>query len=94
MYGVQEADEEDLTLRQSMRAATHEDGTRVWTPLVGASLMVFFAIALQCLSTVAVLKRETGGWRWPAITAAWTFGLARVAAFVGVQGGTWLGLGG
>ena len=94
VYGVQEADEEDLTLRESMRAATHEDGTRVWTPLVGASLMVFFAIALQCLSTVAVLKRETGGWRWPAITAAWTFGLAWVAAFVVFQGGTWLGLGG
>lgn len=94
VYGVQDADEEDDTLRGSMRAARRPDGTPVWTPAVGLSLMVFFAIALQCLSTVAVLRRETGGWKWPALAVGWTFGLAWVGAFVVFQGGRWLGLAG
>jgi ferrous iron transport protein B len=94
VYGVQDADEDDETLRESMRAAVRPDGAPAWTPLVGVSLMVFFAIALQCLSTVAVLRRETGGWRWPAVTVGWTFGLAWFAAFAVYQGGRWLGLAG
>lgn len=93
VYGIEDADEDSGSLRDRMRAARHPDGRAVWTPLVGASLMVFFAIALQCLSTLAVLRRETGGWRWPAITTASTFALAWVAAFAVFQGGRWLGLG-
>jgi ferrous iron transport protein B len=61
------------------------------TPLTGVSLMVFFALALQCLSTVATMRRETGSWRWPALSLVWLNGLAWLASFAVYQGGRWLG---
>lgn len=91
VYGVGEADEESEGLRERMAQSTHSDGSPVWTPLVGASLMVFFAFAMQCLSTLAVLKRETGGWKWPAFITVHMFALAWISAFVVYQGGRLLG---
>jgi ferrous iron transport protein B len=61
------------------------------TPLKGLSLMVFFAIAMQCLSTVAAIRRETGGWKWAAFSLFYLNGLAWVASFVVYQGGRLLG---
>ena len=54
--------------------------------------MVFFAFAMQCMSTVAVVKRETGGWRWPIIQFAYMTGMAYVCAFLVNQARTtaWL----
>jgi len=46
------------------------------------ALMVFFAFAMQCMSTVAVVKRETGGWRWPVIQFAYMTAMAYVCAFL------------
>ena len=46
------------------------------TPLAGVSLMVFFVLACQCMSTVAVVKRESGGWRWPLFMVAYMTVLA------------------
>ncbi|MSP92761.1 MAG: ferrous iron transport protein B [Myxococcales bacterium] len=63
------------------------------TPLKGLSLMVFFALALQCMSTVAALRRESGSWRWPALALVWLNGLAWVASFAVYQGGRLLGYG-
>jgi ferrous iron transport protein B len=54
--------------------------------------MVFFAIALQCLSTLAVLRKESGGWGWPAAAFGLTLVLAWGAAFLVYQGGRLLGL--
>jgi ferrous iron transport protein B len=54
------------SLRQALpRAINPKTGLPLYTPLVAISLMVFFALALQCMSTVAVAKRETNSWRWP-----------------------------
>ena len=54
------------SLRQALpRAINPKTGLPLYTPLVAVSLMVFFALALQCMSTVAVAKRETNSWRWP-----------------------------
>ncbi|MCB9685180.1 MAG: ferrous iron transport protein B [Alphaproteobacteria bacterium] len=78
----EDVDEQDEGLRQRIREARRSDGTPLYTPLVGASLMVFFALALQCLSTMAVLRKESGGWRWPALAFVWTGMLAWVGAFV------------
>jgi ferrous iron transport protein B len=61
------------------------------TPLKGVSLMVFFAIALQCLSTVAAIRREAGGWRWAALSLVYLNGLAWVASFCVYQVGRALG---
>ncbi len=56
-------------------------GQRLFTPATTAALLVFFLYALQCMSTIAVMRRETGGWRWPAIAFGYMFALAWVAAF-------------
>ena len=48
-----------LDLREKLRAARHEDGAPVYTPLVGLSLLVFIALACQCMSTLAAVRRET-----------------------------------
>ena len=47
------------------------------------ALILFFAFALQCLSTVAIMKRESGGWKWPSIAFGYMFVLAWVMAFIG-----------
>lgn len=94
VYGIgADADEESAALRDRLRAERRPDGTPRYTPLTGVSLMVFFAIALQCLSTLAVLKKEAGSWRWPAFTLVWMNALAWVAALLVYQGGRLLGLG-
>jgi ferrous iron transport protein B len=92
IYGVGDADENALPLRDHLRAERRADGTRAYTPLVGLSLMVFFALACQCMSTLAVTRRETHGWRWPAFMFAYMTTLAWVASFAVYQGGQLLGL--
>ncbi len=69
------------------RAAKHSAGLQDalrhdLTPAGGAALLVFFAFAMQCMSTVAVVRRETGGWRWPVIQFAYMSGVAYVCAFL------------
>jgi ferrous iron transport protein B len=86
-----DVDEESVTLRERMRAEVRADGTPVYSPLSGLSLMVFFALACQCMSTLAVVKRETGGYRWPAFMLVYMSVLAWVASFVVYQGGRLLG---
>jgi ferrous iron transport protein B len=74
-----------------MRAEMRADGQPVYTPLVGLSLMVFFALACQCMSTLAVVRRETQSWRWPAFLFAYMTGLAWVMSFAVYQLGRALG---
>jgi ferrous iron transport protein B len=80
-------------LRQKIKAETYADGRPVYSPLVGLSLMVFFALACQCMSTLAVVKRETHSWRWPTFLFLYTGALAWVASFAVYQGGLLLGFG-
>ncbi|MEN0065880.1 MAG: ferrous iron transport protein B [Myxococcota bacterium] len=92
VYGVgAEVDEESPALRSRLRDAVRPDGSRVYTPLTGLSIMVFFALSLQCLSTVAVLRKESGSWGWTAFTFVWMTALAYGAAFAVVQVGRGLG---
>ncbi len=94
VYGIgEEVDEETPALRDRIEAETHADGRPVYTPLTGLSLMVFFALAAQCMSTLAVVKRETNGYRWPAFLFAYMTALAWVASLVVYQGGRLLGFG-
>jgi ferrous iron transport protein B len=62
-----------------------------FTPLVGVSLMVFFVLAMQCLSTVATVKRETNSWRWPIAQIVYMNSLAYLASLLVYQGGRALG---
>lgn len=66
IYGLSDADQ-TITLKQKMQKDKWPDGRPIYTPVVALSLMLFYAFALQCFSTIAIVKRETGGWRWPII---------------------------
>ncbi|MET0340783.1 MAG: ferrous iron transport protein B [Polyangiales bacterium] len=94
VYAVgEDADEESESLRDKLRAETKPDGTPAYTPLVGLSLLVFFALACQCVSTLAVVKRETRGYRWPIFLLTYMTALAWLASFAVYQGGRLFGLG-
>jgi len=93
VFGIGEADENTKPLRQALRDARHSDGTPVMTPLSGVSLMVFFLLACQCMSTIAVVRRESGSWKWPLFLFSYMTVLAYVASFVVYQGGQLLGFG-
>jgi len=86
-----DVDENSATLRQRIRAEVREDGRPVYTPLSGLSLMIFFALACQCMSTLAVVKRETGGYRWPLFLFTYMTALAWLTSFAVYQGGRLLG---
>jgi ferrous iron transport protein B len=61
------------------------------TPLTGVSLMVFFVLACQCMSTLAVVRRESGSWRWPAFMFAYQTAFAYTASLIVFQAGRALG---
>jgi ferrous iron transport protein B len=79
------------SLLGALQSARRPDGSRVWTPLVALSLMIFFALACQCMSTLAIVRRETNSWRWPLFMLGYMFVLAYVASLVTYQGGRLLG---
>jgi ferrous iron transport protein B len=74
LYSVE--DSEDSSLRQKLAAAKHPDGTKVYTLAAGLSLMIFYLLAMQCMSTLAVVKRETKSWKWPAFQLVYMTALA------------------
>lgn len=84
---------QSTSLVAAMRNARRADGSPAWTPLVAVSLMVFFVLACQCMSTVAIVRRETNSWRWPLFMVSYMLVLAYVASLVTYQGGRLLGLG-
>jgi ferrous iron transport protein B len=99
IYNVGEVDPDevrdnpgDTELGKELREARWDDdpGRRVFTLPAVLSLMVFFALCCQCASTLAVIRRETGTWRWPVFTFAYMTALAYVGALVAYQVGTWL----
>ena len=65
LYSVE--DENNSSLREKLQSAKHPDGSKVYTLPAALSLMVFYVLAMQCMSTLAVVKRETKSWRWPII---------------------------
>jgi ferrous iron transport protein B len=92
VFGIGEADEENKPLRQALRDARHDDGSPVMTPLSGVSLMVFFLLACQCMSTIAVVRKESGSWKWPLFLFSYMTVLAYLGSLLVYQGGRLLGL--
>ncbi|MFQ5677596.1 MAG: ferrous iron transport protein B, partial [bacterium] len=94
IYNVEGADETSHSLRETLRNERDpETGKPVYTSLVAISLMVFFAFACQCMSTVAIVRRETNSWRWPLVMIAYMTILAYLGSLVVYQGGKFFGLG-
>lgn len=86
IYSVQADDSNMASVRDKMLSAENpETGLPVFTVAVAFSLMVFYAFAMQCISTIAIVYRETKSWRWPAIQFAYMTTLAYIASFVVYQ---------
>ncbi len=87
------ADEHDATLIERLRQARRADGTLLFTLPVVVSLLLFYVFACQCMSTVGVVVRETGGWKWAGFMIAYMTTLAYLASLAAYQGLTALGVG-
>ncbi|MBN2498827.1 MAG: ferrous iron transport protein B [Deltaproteobacteria bacterium] len=87
----EEADEESATLRAALRSQRRKDGSLVYTPLVGLSLLVFFMLAMQCVSTLAIVRQEAGGWKWAMFQLGYMTGLAYLASLAVYQIGRLIG---
>jgi len=86
LYSVgEDADENSETLRAKMQSARREDGSIVYTTATGYSLLIFYLLAMQCMSTLAVVKKETGSWKWPIIQLIYMTGLAYLLSFIAYQ---------
>jgi ferrous iron transport protein B len=92
IYNVgKDENEQSETLISAIRNAKDDNGRIVWTPLTALTLMVFFVLAMQCMSTVAIVRRETNSWSWTLFMVGYMTGLAYLAALITFQGGKALG---
>jgi ferrous iron transport protein B len=94
IFAVEDTGDEDSTrmhLRDALRAAERPDGSKLFTPLICLNLMVFYVFAMQCISTIAVVKRETNSWRWPLFQLGYMTGFAWFICLVIYQTGHALG---
>lgn len=82
LYSVEDDGEENFMLRDKMAAATREDGSKIYTLATGLSLMVFYVFAMQCMSTLAIVRRETRSWKWPVIQFIYMTALAYVMSLL------------
>ena len=86
LYSVgDKAGETSLTLHDKMAAAKREDGSKVYTLATGLSLLIFYVLAMQCMSTIATVKRETKTWKWPIIQLLYMTGLAYLCSLLVYQ---------
>jgi len=82
---VHDSDENSKTLLDKMRSQTFKSGQPVYTLATGVSLMVFYVYALQCMATVAVVKKETNSWKWPILQLVSMGVIAYLAAWITYQ---------
>lgn len=86
IYSVgQDAADNPLTIQQKLAEAKDDTGRPFYTPARAFSLLVFYVFAMQCMSTLAVVRRETKSWRWPLAQLVWMSALAYVAALLVYQ---------
>jgi ferrous iron transport protein B len=86
IYSVDSGEEQTATIRNKMRDAVNPNtGLPVFTFATSLSLMLFYAFAMQCMSTVAVVYRETKSWKWPIIQLVYMTALAYLASLLAYQ---------
>ncbi len=92
VYAVESEDDENLApLRDKLASERRSDGSAVYTPLVCISLLVFYVFAMQCISTTAIVKRETGSWKWALFQLGYMTGTAYVLSLLIFQIGSVMG---
>lgn len=84
LYSVGD-DNEGMRLKDKMKAANKPDGTPLFTLATGLSLMIFYVFAMQCMSTLAITRRETKTWKWPVIQFVYMTGLAYLMSLIAYQ---------
>ena len=82
IYAVNDDGGENKTLLDRLKAEEHADGTKVYSLATGVSLMVFYVYAMQCMATVAVVKRETKTWKWPIFQILFMGALAYLGSLI------------
>jgi len=85
LYSVGDEDDGSRLLKEKMKTAVRPDGMPVFNLASGLSLMIFYVFAMQCMSTLAVVKRETKSWKWPVIQLLYMTGLAYLMSWVVYQ---------
>ena len=92
IYNLENESDESISLISALKNDRRPDGSPTYPPVVGVALLVFFVFAAQCMSTFAIIKRETNSWLWPIVMVVYMNMLAYAAAFVVFQGSQLLGL--
>ena len=86
IYNVGNHSDEEVTIKNRMAAEVHpETGKKVFNFASGISLLLFYAFAMQCMSTIAIVKKETNSWKWPLLQFIFMSGFAYVTALVAYQ---------
>jgi ferrous iron transport protein B len=85
IYSVGDADNTKSIREKLMSHKNPNTGEAFFTPAVALSLMLFYAFAMQCMSTLAIVFRETNGWKWPVIQFVYMSALAYIASFIAYQ---------
>ncbi|MDZ7720705.1 MAG: ferrous iron transport protein B [Balneolaceae bacterium] len=87
IYSVQDQDDA-VSLQKKLQRDVDSNGEPIYSVWTALSLMVFFALAMQCMSTIAIVKRETNSWKWPAVMFIYMTSLAYICSFLVYQVGT------
>lgn len=85
LYSVGDNDKGSLLLKEKMKAAVRPDGKKVFNLASGLSLMIFYVFAMQCMSTLVIVKKETKTWKWPIIQFIYMTGLAYLMSWIVYQ---------
>jgi ferrous iron transport protein B len=85
IYSVGSHSDEEATIKNRMAAEIKPDGTKIFNFATGISLLLFYAFAMQCVSTLAIVKKETNSWKWPIIQLVFMSGFAYVTALIAYQ---------
>ena len=86
IYSVGSHSDEETTIKNKMAAEVHpETGKKIFNFATGISLLLFYAFAMQCISTLAIVKKETNSWKWPIIQLVFMSGFAYLTALIAYQ---------
>jgi ferrous iron transport protein B len=91
VYHVESTEEDRTSLQQTLMKERRSNGLPLYTPLTCLSLLLFFVLSMQCISTLAIVRRETNSWRWPLFQFCYMTGIAYLASLLVYQGGLLLG---
>jgi ferrous iron transport protein B len=86
IYSIGDSDDQETTIKKKMAAEVHPvSGHKLFNLASGVSLLLFYAFAMQCMSTLAVTKKETNSWKWPIIQLVFMSGFAYTVALIAYQ---------